>query len=200
MQPVNRIEGTIAPLLRADVDTDQIIPKQFLKRVEKAGFGPFLFYDWAQDAEGELREEFILNNPAYRDARVLITGRNFGSGSSREHAPWALLDWGFQAIIAPSFGDIFTGNCHKNGLLPVVLTETAVKHLADLATQDPAAGIVIDLAAQKVTAQGLEEAFEIEPFVKDCLLKGLDDIDLTLAVESQISDFEQKRPAFKPRV
>lgn len=200
MQPVSLITGTMAPLWRPDIDTDQIIPKQFLKRVEKAGFGPFLFFDWAQDSEGVPRAEFVLNDPAYRAARVLVTGRNFGSGSSREHAPWALMDWGFQAVIAPSFADIFASNSHKNGLLPVVLDETAVKHLVDMAEQDPTAKVAIDLASQTVSAEGLDTSFEIDPFVKDCLLQGLDEIDLTLAVESDISSFETTRPSYKPVV
>ena len=198
MKPVKTIKGTMAPLLRADVDTDQIIPKQFLKRVERAGFGPFLFYDWAQDSDGELRPDFVLNKPAYRAARVLIAGRNFGSGSSREHAAWGLMDWGFRAVIAPSFADIFASNSHKNGLLPVVLDESAVKHLADLAQSDPTAEVVIDLEAQKVTAAELEASFEIDPFAKDCLMKGLDEIDLTLAAEAEIAAFENSRPGYKP--
>ena len=200
MKPVNTITGTMAPLLRADVDTDQIIPKQFLKRVEKTGFGPYLFYDWARDAAGELRPDFVLNNPAYRSARVLIAGRNFGSGSSREHAPWALMDWGFQAIIAPSFADIFTTNSHKNGLLPIVLDESSVKHLGDLAEHDPTAQIVVDLPAQKVTTAGLEAGFEIDAFVKNNLMNGLDEIDLTMAVEAEIARFEKDRPGFRPVV
>ena len=198
MEPVGTIKGTMAPLWRADIDTDQIIPKQFLKRVEKAGFGPYLFFDWAQDAEGELREDFVLNKPAYGAAQVLVTGRNFGSGSSREHAAWALLDWGFRAIIAPSFADIFASNSHKNGLLPVVVEESSVKYLADLAQKDPTAEVVIDLPRQEVKADQFEAKFAIDPFVKDCLLKGLDEIDLTLTAESEISVFEAKRPAYKP--
>lgn len=190
----------MAPLLRADIDTDQIIPKQFLKRVEKAGFGPYLFHDWANDGEGELRPEFVLNKPAYRHAKVLVAGRNFGSGSSREHAPWALMDWGFKAIIAPSFGDIFTSNSYNNGLLPISLAEAPVRRLADLSESDPAAEIVIDLPAQAVSAAGLEASFEIDAFVKDCLLRGLDAIDLTMASEPEITAFEGSRPGFKPAV
>ena len=126
MDPVGLIQGQMAPLPRANVDTDQIIPKQFLKRVERTGFGPFLFYDWAYDTEGELIPDFVTNRPEYANAKVLVTGPNFGSGSSREHAPWALEDWGFEAIIAPSFADIFRNNCHKIGLLPVELTDAEV--------------------------------------------------------------------------
>ena len=127
MEPVRIIQGTMLPLMRSHIDTDQIIPKQFLKRVERTGFGPFLFYDWAFDHEGELRPDFILNQAEYGNATVLVAGHNFGSGSSREHAPWALLDRGFQAIIAPSFADIFRNNSHKNGLLPIILGEEHVE-------------------------------------------------------------------------
>lgn len=200
MEPVNTITGTMVPLVRPNVDTDQIIAKQALKRVERTGFGSYLFYDWAHDSEGEPRTDFVLNDPAYRAARVLVTGRNFGSGSSREHAPWGLKDWGFRAIVAPSFADIFRRNCYKNGLLPVVLNESAVKHLADLAQEDPTAEVVVDLEAQKVTAAKLEATFEIDPFVKECLLKGLDEIDLTLAAEAEITRFEDSRPRYKPSV
>ena len=154
MEPVRRIEGTMAPLMRSHVDTDQIIPKQFLKRVERTGFGPFLFYDWAYDHEGELRTDFILNQPEYENAAVLISGPNFGSGSSREHAPWALLDAGFQAVIAPSFGDIFRNNSFKNGLVPIILPEEDVSRLAEIAA-DPTAHIAIDIAEGTVTAGGL---------------------------------------------
>ena len=200
MEPVNTITGTMVPLMRPNVDTDQIVAKQSLKRVDRTGFGPYLFYDWAHDSEGEPRTDFVLNDPAYRAARVLVTGRNFGSGSSREHAPWGLMDWGFRAIVATSFADIFRRNCYKNGLLPVVLDESAVKHLADLAQEDPTAEVVVDLEAQKVTAAKLESTFEIDPFVKECLLKGLDEIDLTLTAEAEIARFEDSRPRYKPSV
>ena len=190
----------MVPLMRPNVDTDQIVAKQSLKRVDRTGFGPYLFYDWAHDSEGEPRTDFVLNDPAYRAARVLVTGRNFGSGSSREHAPWGLMDWGFRAIVATSFADIFRRNCYKNGLLPVVLDESAVKHLADLAQEDPTAEVVVDLEAQKVTAAKLESTFEIDPFVKECLLKGLDEIDLTLTAEAEIARFEDSRPRYKPSV
>ena len=185
------------PLMRSHIDTDQIIPKQFLKRVERTGFGPFLFYDWAYDHEGEMQPDFILNQAAYRDARVLIAGHNFGSGSSREHAPWALLDWGFQAIVAPSFADIFRNNSHKNGLLPIILGETEVERLAALAA-DPTAEAVIDVAAETLTAGGQTYGFSLDPFVKHCLLNGLDDIAITLESESDITTFETTRPGFKP--
>ena len=200
MEPVGTITGTMAPLPRADVDTDQIIPKQFLKRIERTGFGPYLFYDWARDTEGEPDPEFVLNRPEHRGAAVLVTGPNFGSGSSREHAPWAIQDRGFRAIIAPSFADIFSNNCHKNGLLPVVLEASDVATLIELASTDPTIAVTIDLDAQTVTAPGFSAMFEIDPVVKQRLLDGLDEIALTLRHESGIDAFEASRPATKPRV
>jgi 3-isopropylmalate/(R)-2-methylmalate dehydratase small subunit len=197
MDPVRRIQGTMVPLMRSHIDTDQIIPKQFLKRVERTGFGPFLFYDWAYDAEGELRPDFVINQPEYRSAVVLVTGHNFGSGSSREHAPWAILDWGIRAIIAPSFADIFRNNSHKNGLLPIILPEDDVERIAALAA-DPTAEIEIDVAAETVTAGGTVMSFSLDSFVKHCLLNGLDDIAITLESEPRISAFETTRAGFKP--
>jgi 3-isopropylmalate/(R)-2-methylmalate dehydratase small subunit len=189
MEPVRTIQGTMLPLMRSHIDTDQIIPKQFLKRVERTGFGPFLFYDWAFDHEGEIQPDFILNRPEYGNARVLVAGHNFGSGSSREHAPWALLD--------PSFADIFRNNSHKNGLLPIILPEEDVVQIAALAA-DPQAVVEIDVAAETVTAGGQTYAFSLDPFVKHCLLNGLDDIAITLESESDITGFETTRPGFKP--
>ena len=197
MKAVTVITGPMAPLPRGNVDTDQIIPKQFLKRVERTGFGPFLFFDWAHDAEGELDPRFVLNQPRYADAVVLVTGPNFGSGSSREHAPWALEDRGFRAIIAPSFADIFRTNCHKIGLVPVVLAEAEVARLVELA-EGPANEVTIDLTAQTVATGDFNARFEIDPFVKHCLLNGLDDIALTLEHGDLIARFEASRPAFKP--
>ncbi|NNC91650.1 MAG: 3-isopropylmalate dehydratase small subunit [Acidimicrobiia bacterium] len=197
MEPVRRIQGTMVPLMRSHIDTDQIIPKQFLKRVERTGFGPLLFYDWAYDPEGELRPDFVINRPEYRSAAVLVAGHNFGSGSSREHAPWAILDWGIQAIIAPSFADIFRNNSHKNGLLPIILPEEDVERIAALAA-DPTAEVEIDVAAETVTAGGTTVSFSLDPFVKHCLLNGLDDIAITLESETRISAFETTRPGFKP--
>jgi 3-isopropylmalate/(R)-2-methylmalate dehydratase small subunit len=197
MNPVSTITGQMAPLSRANVDTDQIIPKQFLKRVERSGFGPFLFYDWTYDHEGELIPDFVLNRPEYMDAAVLVTGPNFGSGSSREHAPWALEDWGIKAIIAPSFADIFYNNCINIGLLPVVLTEAEVATLTELA-DDPANTVTVDLENQRVTAAGFKASFEIDPFAKHRLLNGLDNVALTLQHANQITTFEAARPDFKP--
>ena len=197
MEPVGLIQGQMAPLPRANVDTDQIIPKQFLKRVERTGFGPFLFYDWAFDTEGELIPDFVTNRPEYANAKVLVTGPNFGSGSSREHAPWALEDWGFEAIIAPSFADIFRNNCHKIGLLPVVLTEDEIAELTRMA-EDPGNEVAIDLETQTVAAGDFKASFEIDEFAKHCLLHGLDHIALTLQHAASIDDFEASRPGYKP--
>ncbi len=181
MEPVRVISGPVSVLDRADVDTDQIIPKQFLKRVERTGFGQFLFYDWAKEPDWDLPP-----NP------ILVTGRNFGSGSSREHAPWALQDYGFRAIVAPSFADIFFSNCTKIGLLPVVLAEDEVKAVM-------AAGEArIDLAAQEVAFDGGTASFDIHPETKRRLLEGLDDIGVTLQVEDAIAAYEGERERSGP--
>lgn len=198
MRPVTVITGSMAPLPRAQVDTDQIIPKEFLKRIERTGFGEYLFYDWAHDVEGELDPEFVLNRPEYRGATVLVAGPDFGTGSSREHAPWALIDWGFQAVIAPSFGDIFRSNCHKVGLLPVVLPQEAVDALLDLASTTAEAAIVIDLDAQTVASPDATHSFDIDHFAKHMLRNGLDEIDLTLQQVAAIDDYEAGRPQFLP--
>jgi len=197
MEPVRTIVGRAAPLPRANIDTDQIIPKQFLKRVERSGFGEFLFYDWARDEEGEFDPSFILNRPEYANAVVLVTGPNFGSGSSREHAPWSLQDWGLRAIIAPSFADIFRSNCTKIGLLPVVLDDEEVTVLTRIAS-DPSNEVTVDLEAQTVMAPGFTASFEIDAFTKHCLLNGLDEIALTLEHGDEIAAFELGRPPFKP--
>jgi len=199
MEPVGVITGRAAPLPRANVDTDQIIPKQFLKRVERSGFGEFLFYDWAADHEGEPDPEFILNQPPYSNSVVLVAGPNFGSGSSREHAPWSLQDWGFEAIIAPSYADIFYSNCTKVGLLPIVLPAAEVTALTTIA-EDTTNEVVVDLEAQTVTAGDFSATFEIDPFIKHCLLNGLDEIALTLVHTNEIGAYEHHRPAFKPTI
>jgi 3-isopropylmalate/(R)-2-methylmalate dehydratase small subunit len=194
MRAIDVITGTMAPLPRANVDTDQIMPKQFLKRVERTGYGEFVFYDWRRD-----EDDFVLERPEYRGARVLVTGPNFGSGSSREHAPWGLQDWGFEAVVASSFADIFFNNCTKIGLLPVVLSEKEVQWLMELAQADPTAEVTIDLTAQTVThGAEFEARFDIDPFIKHCLLNGLDDIGLTLQHAAEIDAFEASRPSFKP--
>ncbi|MGA7271333.1 MAG: 3-isopropylmalate dehydratase small subunit [Acidimicrobiia bacterium] len=193
MNPIQQITGTLAPLPRANVDTDQIMPKNYLKRVERTGYGQFVFAEWGEDPD------FVLNRPAYQEARILVTGPNFGCGSSREHAPWGLQDWGFEAIIAPSFADIFFNNCTKIGLLPVVLSEKECQYLIELAEADPSAVVTVDLPEQTVTYSNQFEArFEIDPFTKWCLVEGLDDIGLTLRHADQISEFETTRPVWKP--
>jgi 3-isopropylmalate/(R)-2-methylmalate dehydratase small subunit len=200
MNAVDVVSGTMAPLPRAQVDTDQIIPKQFLKRIERTGYGEFLFYDWARDTEGEKDPGFVLNRTRYQDATVLVAGPDFGTGSSREHAPWALHDWGFRAVIAPSFGDIFRSNCHKIGLLAVELPTAVVETLLALAEEDSSAVVSIDLEQQRVAASEVDEPFEFDPFAKHMLLSGLDEIGLTMLEESAIAEFEQSRPEFKPTV
>jgi 3-isopropylmalate/(R)-2-methylmalate dehydratase small subunit len=194
MEPVRRIQSKAMPLNRADVDTDQIIPAKYLKLVERAGFGRFLFDSWRKD------ESFVLNDPNYAGAQVLIAGPNFGCGSSREHAPWALQDYGFKAIIAPSFADIFRNNCAKIGLLLVTLPQDEVEILMERAEKKPESHVVVDLEAQKVSLVGEEWSlgFDIDPFVKHCLVNGLDDISLTLQHEADISVFEAQRPSFMP--
>ena len=192
MQPVTTITGRMAPLDRADVDTDQIMPKQFLKRIERTGFGEFVFHDWRDDPA------FVLNDERYAGANVLVTGPNFGSGSSREHAPWGLQQHGFDAIIAPSFADIFRNNCAKIGLLTVPLPAATCRDLIMLATDDPAASIRIDLPEQVVVTAVGTTRFEIDGHAKHLLVEGLDTIDLTLARDDEITAFEQRRPAFLP--
>jgi 3-isopropylmalate/(R)-2-methylmalate dehydratase small subunit len=200
MIPFRTHTGLVAPLERANVDTDQIIPKQFLKRVERTGFGEFLFYDWRHLPNGELSASFPLNEPRYRAASILVTGKNFGCGSSREHAPWALADFGFRAIIAPSFADIFANNCMKNGLLPVVLTESEVEELAKRARDIDSYLATVDLEERRVTdSQGYSAVFTIDEFQRNCLMEGLDDIDLTLQHKAKIAAYEQRRPAWMPR-
>src|SRR6202521_5186118 len=182
MTPFRIHTGIVAPMDRPNVDTDQIIPKQFLKRIERTGFGQFLFFDWRQLPDGSPNPDFELNRPEHRAATILLARRNFGCGSSREHAPWALEDFGFRAIVAPSFADIFRTNCTKIGLLPVVLPEPQVRTLIDQTTAVPGATVTVDLTANEVVApDGQRFAFEIEPDVRERLLNGWDDISLTLA-------------------
>ena len=182
----------MAPLDRADVDTDQIIPKQFLKRIERTGYGPFLFFDWRAGGD------FVLDKPEYAGASVLVTGANFGCGSSREHAPWALRDFGFKAIISPSFADIFRANCYKTGLLAVALPDSQVRQLIDLASEDPTLKVTVDLEKQEVRGEGFAYPFEIDAFARDCLLHGLDEIGLVERHTADISTFEAERPAWLP--
>lgn len=192
MQPFVRHTGLVVPLDRSDVDTDQIIPKQFLKRIERTGFGQFLFYDWRYLEDGTPNPEFILNRPEYQGATILLTRRNFGCGSSREHAPWALVDFGFRAIIAPSFADIFYNNSLKNGLLPVRLDESLVDELFRRCVSTPGYRLTVDLEQCVVTDdKGFHATFEIDPFRRRCLLEGLDDIALTLQHEDKITAYEK---------
>jgi 3-isopropylmalate/(R)-2-methylmalate dehydratase small subunit len=194
MEPVVRVSGRMVALDRADVDTDQIIPKQFLKRIERTGYGPFLFFDWRAGGD------FVLDKPEHAGASVLVTGANFGCGSSREHAPWALRDFGFKAIIAPGFADIFLANCYKTGLLAVTLPERQVRHLIDLASEDPTAQVTVDLEKQEVRGEGIAYRFEVDAFARDCLLHGLDEIALVERHESDIGAYETRRAAWLPAV
>ncbi|HEY3083162.1 MAG TPA: 3-isopropylmalate dehydratase small subunit [Chloroflexota bacterium] len=196
MQQFVRETGTVAPLDRVDVDTDQIIPKQFLKRIERTGFGQFLFYDWRFREDGSPNPDFELNLPAYRGASILVSGRNFGCGSSREHAPWALQDYGVRAVIAPSFADIFFNNCFKNGMLPVVLPEETVNELLARAKERPGYRLTVDLESQTVgDEEGVVAHFEVDPFRRHLLLNGLDDIGLTLQHEAEITRHEAGMPS-----
>ncbi len=193
MIPFTSHEGMVAPLNRVDVDTDQIIPKQFLKRIERTGYGQFLFHDWCSGPDGAPDPDFVLNRPEYADATILVVGRNFGCGSSREHAPWALLDYGFRAVISSSFADIFRSNCYQNGLLPVELTEAEVAHVMTSAKSEGGYKLTVDLEAQEVKGQDdWSTAFSIDSFRRQCLLNGLDDIALTLEHEGLIDAYEKR--------
>jgi len=192
MEPITRIEGTALPLDRSDVDTDQIIPAQYLKRVERTGFGPFLFDEWRKDPD------FVLNDERYAGASILLAGANFGCGSSREHAPWAIEDAGFKAIVAPSFADIFRNNCTKIGLLPVELRAESVRALMDAVLDDPTTALEIDLDALTVRAPGIDEVFDMEAFTRWRLLEGLDDIGLTMRATDAIDAYEATRPTWLP--
>ena len=196
MQPFRTLTALAAPLDRANVDTDQIIPKQFLKRIERTGYGDFLFFDWRQTPGGEPVANFVLNDPRYKGAKILVAGKNFGCGSSREHAAWALSDFGFRAVIAPSFADIFFSNAGKNGIVLARLTEQEVDTLLQNAQKNPTYQLTVSLEAQTVTdGRGFSAKFEIDPFRKFCLLEGLDDIGLTLRHAAELDKFEQQHEA-----
>ncbi len=196
MQPFVTHTGLVAPLNRVNVDTDQIIPKQFLKRIERTGFGRFLFYDWRFREDGSPDPSFVLNRPEYQSASILLAGANFGCGSSREHAPWALADYGFRVLLAPSFADIFYNNCFKNGLLPIRLPDNVVSDLFARVEAAPCQ-LTVDLETLTITGpDGLRLGFDVDPFRRECLLKGLDDIGLTLEHEADISAFEARRRVF----
>ena len=194
MEPFVVHKGIAAPLDRVNVDTDAIIPKQFLKRIERTGFGQFLFYEWRFTPEGEPIPSFVLNLPRYQGASILLARNNFGCGSSREHAPWALLDYGFRAIIAPSFADIFYNNCFKNGILPIKLSEEQVDELFKRTAKHDNYQLTIDLQQQLITDEhGLSYPFEVDEYRRYCLLNGLDDIALTLQYEDKIAAYEASR-------
>jgi 3-isopropylmalate/(R)-2-methylmalate dehydratase small subunit len=206
MNPFRTHQGRVVPLDRVNVDTDQIIPKQFLKRIEKTGFGQFLFYDWRFSADGKknadpvqaqsAQEQFVLDQPRYQGASILVAGKNFGCGSSREHAVWALTDFGFRAVIASSFGDIFANNSTKNGFLTVLLSESEVAELMRRARETNDYQLTIDLEQCEVRdEQGFRTKFPVDEFVRHCLLNGLDDIGLTLQHEAEITAYEMRLPA-----
>ncbi len=187
MESFKKVKSIVTPLDKINVDTDQIVPKQFLKLVQKSGFGKFLFYDWRYDQKGNMKPDFVLNNSAYDDSKILVAGDNFGCGSSREHAVWALDDYGFSVIIAPSFADIFFSNCLKNGILPISLDAKTVETLQQ--QTDP---IEVDLEKQTIKTSSAEIPFEIDSYKKKTLLEGLDDIAQTFQFEEKISEFEKE--------
>ena len=199
MDKFTKLTGVAAPLPLINVDTDMIIPKQFLKTIERSGLGKNLFDEMRYDADGNEIADFVLNRPAYRRAQILVAGENFGCGSSREHAPWALLDFGIRCVIAPSFADIFYNNCFKNGILPIALPQEDVDKLMDDAERGANAVVSIDLEAQVITGpDGGRLAFEVDPFRKHCLLNGLDDIGLTMEKAAAIDAFEARMEAAQP--
>ena len=199
MRAFTKMTGLVAPLDRVNVDTDQIIPKQFLKTIKRTGLRDGLFFDWRRRKDGSPDPEFFLNQPRYQNATVLLTRDNFGCGSSREHAPWALLDQGFRCVIAPSFADIFYNNCFQNGILPVVLKGDEVLSLMTEAAQTNGYTLTVDLSQQTVTTpRGTAYRFDIDPFRKDCLYRGLDSIGLTLQHQMAITAYEQRRKAEAP--
>ena len=193
MQAFRVHTGVVAPLMRSNVDTDQIIPKQFLKRIERTGFGPFLFFDWRFDEKGNERPEFVLNQPGYKGASILVAGKNFGCGSSREHAPWAIEDFGFRVVIAPSFADIFFNNCRNSGVLAIVASQENVDRIAQRGEVTPGYGLTVDLENCTISDNaGISIPFEMDPFTRRCFLEGLDDIGLTLRHEAAIAKYEEK--------
>ena len=187
MEPFKKVKSIITPFNQVNVDTDQIVPKQFLKLVHKSGFGKFLFYNWRYDGNENIKSDFVLNDSKYDNSKILVTGDNFGCGSSREHAIWALLDYGFSVVIAPSFADIFFSNCFKNGVLPISLDQKIVENL-----QQELDTIEVDLEKQIIKTCSEEISFEIDPYKKKILLEGLDDIAQTLQFEDKISEFEKE--------
>lgn len=198
MKPFTTHTGIVATLDRVNVDTDQIIPKQFLKRITRTGFDDALFFDWRFLPDGSLNPDFEINQPRFQGASILLTRANFGCGSSREHAPWALNDYGFRVVIAPSFADIFFNNCFKNGMVPIRLSEAQVEELFQRTKAQEGYQLTVDLAQQTISDDaGLNIGFEVDPFRRDCLLKGLDDIGLTLQYADKIAAYEAARTAFR---
>ncbi len=200
MRPVTSVTGTVCPIDIADADTDLIIPKQFLKRIDRTGFGPFAFYERRYDADGEPVPDFPMNRPEHAGATILLGGTNFGCGSSREHAPWALQDAGFEAIIAPSFADIFRNNCGKVGVICAQLDESTVRSLFEVVADQPGTTFTVDLESQTVQGGGIMASFPMDQHTKHCLVNGLDDIALTMAHDDAIAAFETTRPGYGPRV
>jgi 3-isopropylmalate/(R)-2-methylmalate dehydratase small subunit len=199
MQKFTKLTGVAAPLPMRNIDTDMIIPKQFLKTIARTGLGKSLFFEMRYDQDGKEIPDFVINKPAYRKAEILVTGENFGCGSSREHAPWALLDFGFRCVIAPDFADIFFNNCFKNGILPIKLPQAQVDKLLDDASRGSNATVTVDLETQEIRGpDGGMIKFEVDPFRKHCLLNGLDDIGLTLEKEKSIKAFEETAHAARP--
>ncbi|MGH7884553.1 MAG: 3-isopropylmalate dehydratase small subunit [Thermodesulfobacteriota bacterium] len=191
MEKFEKIQGIVAPLDRMNVDTDQIIPKQFLKRIERTGFGEFLFFDWRYSDDGSLNSDFVLNEKRYNNANILLTRDNFGSGSSREHAPWAIKEYGFRVIISPSFADIFYNNCFKNSILPIILPENDIKNLFEIVFSNEGFNLAVDLDKQSIKGDlGIDITFDIDSFKKKVLLEGLDDISQTLQHENYITNYE----------
>ncbi len=199
MKPFENFTGVVAPLDRSNVDTDQIIPKQFLKAIVRSGIGKGLFSNWRIRPDGSENPEFVLNREPFRHATILVARANFGSGSSREHAVWALADFGFRALIAPSFADIFRNNCLKNGLLPIVLSEPEVDRIFERVERTPGYRLSVDLNNRRVSDEsGWSASFAIDPFVQKCLLEGIDDVALTLVHEKEIATYEARHPVPYP--
>ena len=206
MKPYITVTSRACPIDANDIDTDQIIPKQYLKRIERTGFGPFAFAEWRYEDDGTPRPDFPMNRPEHEGAQILVTGRNFGCGSSREHAPWALEDAGFRTIIASSFADIFRSNCGKVGVLCVQVDEKLLLRLHEIVAADPSTELTVDLGVQRLVVpgagalEGFEVDFDVDQHTKHCLINGLDDIGLTLAHEADITAYEAKRPVYRPLV
>lgn len=197
MEPFKKLTSIVAPLDRVNVDTDAIIPKQFLKRIERSGFGQFLFYEWRFDEQEQVNPSFELNQEKYQGTNILLARANFGCGSSREHAPWALLDYGFKVVIAPSFADIFYNNCFKNGILPIVLSEEQVEALFQNTMNKEGYKLTVNLESQTISDEdGLEISFDVDSYRRECLLHGLDDIGISLEFEDKIKEYEANYPSY----